>query len=48
LQQQSLTIEPGLLLAVQHHRDGEFAGMELLLRSDRPDSLLLQWRWPLP
>ena len=48
LQQQSLAVEPGLLLAARHHRDGAFAGMELLLRTDQPGSLLLQWRWPLP
>ena len=48
LQQQALLTEPGVLLAVQHRRDGDFAGMALLLRSDSPDSLRLQWQWPMP
>lgn len=54
LQQQALLPEPGLLLAIQHRSavkpgtDGEFAGLDLHLRTKPPAALQLQWQWPLP
>lgn len=60
VQQQTLLPEPGLLLAIQHRgadessnsselsNDGEFAGLDLRLRTEPPAALQLQWQWPLP
>lgn len=48
LQRQSLQPEPGLLLAVHHHSDGQFAGLHLQLRLVPGNRLQLQFQWPAP
>lgn len=48
LRQQSFATDSGLLLAVEHRGDGDFAGMSLQLRARPPAMLQLLWQWPLP